>query len=40
MTVEEVRSFLRAPSRKPAQFTAPPQGLFLEAVYYQEEEIA
>lgn len=31
----DVQAFLSSPSRRPAELTAPPSGLFLEHVYYQ-----
>ncbi len=34
----DVERFLREDSRAPAQLTAPPSGLFLERVYYEEDE--
>lgn len=34
----DVERFLREDSRAPAQLTAPPSGLFLERVYYEENE--
>jgi len=38
LALREVEQFLKAPSDKPAQWTAPPSGLFLERVYYQGDE--
>ena len=35
---EEMRRILEAEDRGAAGFTAPPQGLFLEKVWYSEEE--
>lgn len=34
----EVEGFLQAPSRRPAELTAPPSGLFLERVLYGSEQ--
>ena len=34
----DVERFLREDSRAPAELTAPPSGLFLERVYYEEDE--
>ena len=33
---KEISTFLETHSQKPAQFTAPPSGLFLEKVYYKK----
>jgi tRNA pseudouridine38-40 synthase len=35
----EISSFFKSPSDVPARLTAPPSGLFLERVYYRNEEI-
>ncbi len=35
----EISSFFRTQSDVPARLTAPPSGLFLERVYYRNEEI-
>jgi tRNA pseudouridine38-40 synthase len=37
-TREDIVKFLRHYSGVPAKYTAPPSGLFLEKVYYEEEE--
>jgi tRNA pseudouridine38-40 synthase len=37
MSVEQVEEFLEKPSREPARLTAPPSGLFLERVDYDNE---
>lgn len=37
MTIRQVRKFLAEHSDDPAQYTAPPSGLFLERVYYPGE---
>ncbi len=34
LSLEQVRAFLKGPSPRPAELTAPPSGLFLERVYY------
>jgi len=39
ITPEEVSSFFRNKTDIPARLTAPPSGLFLERVYYKNEEI-
>jgi tRNA pseudouridine38-40 synthase len=39
MPVEHIKSLLENNSREPARLTAPPSGLFLEKVYYQNEKI-
>ena len=39
LTPGDVSSFLREKSEIPARLTAPPSGLFLERVYYRNEEI-
>ncbi len=36
-TPDDVAAFLRSDSREPARFTAPPSGLFLERVDYEED---
>lgn len=38
LTVGDVQGFLREPSRRPAELTAPPSGLFLERVLYAAEK--
>lgn len=38
MTPEQVQTFLRQKSNEPSRFTAPPSGLFLEKVYYGQDE--
>jgi tRNA pseudouridine38-40 synthase len=40
LSVEEVKSFFRLKTDIPAKLTAPPSGLFLEKVYYKQEEIS
>ncbi len=40
LSKEDVRSFLAQPTNAPAQYTAPPSGLFLERVYYEKEPIS
>jgi tRNA pseudouridine38-40 synthase len=39
LTPAEVASFFRLKTDVPAKLTAPPSGLFLEKVYYKNEEI-
>lgn len=39
MTALDVRELLKNPSRRPAEYTAPPAGLFLDNVYYDEADI-
>jgi tRNA pseudouridine38-40 synthase len=39
LTPDDIASFLRTKSDIPARLTAPPSGLFLERVYYRNEEI-
>jgi tRNA pseudouridine38-40 synthase len=39
LTSSEIASFFRAKSDIPAKLTAPPSGLFLERVYYKNEEV-
>jgi tRNA pseudouridine38-40 synthase len=39
LTSAEISSFFRVRSDTPARLTAPPSGLFLERVYYKNEEI-
>jgi tRNA pseudouridine38-40 synthase len=39
LTIEQVDTFLKTVTREPAKFTAPSAGLFLEEVYYAEDEI-
>jgi tRNA pseudouridine38-40 synthase len=39
LSPEDVASFFRTPSVIPAKLTAPPSGLFLERVYYKNDEI-
>lgn len=39
MSVEKVAGMLRQQSTEPAQYTAPPSGLFLERVYYPGDPI-
>lgn len=36
LTAKQMEHFLRQASDKPAQYTAPPSGLFLERVYYEK----
>jgi len=36
----EVASFFRIKTDIPAKLTAPPSGLFLEKVYYRNEEVS
>ena len=38
LSQDDVRSFLKAPSSRPAELTAPASGLFLEAVFYEGDE--
>lgn len=38
LTIAEVEHFLKTPSEQPAQYTAPPSGLFLERVYYHHDK--
>ena len=38
LSLREVEQFLKVQSDKPAKWTAPPSGLFLERVYYQGDE--
>lgn len=38
LSLDEVRGFLTQPSRRPAELTAPPSGLFLERVLYTPEK--
>ena len=38
LTEDDVRSFLKAPSARPAELTAPASGLFLEAVVYEGDQ--
>jgi tRNA pseudouridine38-40 synthase len=40
LSVEQVASFFKIKSDIPAKLTAPPSGLFLEKVYYRNEEIS
>jgi tRNA pseudouridine38-40 synthase len=40
LTPSEVATFFRLKTDIPAKLTAPPSGLFLERVYYKDEEIA
>ncbi len=39
LSVEEVKSFFRNRSDIPAKLTAPPSGLFLEKIYYCQDDI-
>lgn len=39
MGEEDITKFLTSATRTPAQFTAPPSGLFLEKVYYENDEL-
>jgi tRNA pseudouridine38-40 synthase len=39
LSSEEISSFFRVKSDMPAKLTAPPSGLFLERVYYRNEEV-
>jgi tRNA pseudouridine38-40 synthase len=39
LSSEEISSFFRIKSEIPAKLTAPPSGLFLERVYYKNEEV-
>ena len=39
LTAEEIGSFFKTQSDIPARLTAPPSGLFLEKVYYKNDEI-
>jgi tRNA pseudouridine38-40 synthase len=39
LSQDDVLSFFRTPSTIPAKLTAPPSGLFLERVYYRNDEI-
>ncbi len=39
LTQEDIRDFLAHPTNAPAQYTAPPSGLFLERVYYDKDPI-
>jgi tRNA pseudouridine38-40 synthase len=39
LTQEDVSSFFKSHSEIPAKLTAPPSGLFLEKVYYKDDEI-
>lgn len=38
LSLDDVKGFLKTASDKPAQYTAPPSGLFLERVYYHKGE--
>lgn len=38
LTLADVERFLKTSSEKPAQYTAPPSGLFLERVYYPNDK--
>ena len=38
MTISDIKSFLKEVSERPAQLTAPPSGLYLDHVYYENEE--
>ena len=38
MSSKDIKYFLENKSNKPAQFTAPPSGLYLERVYYKGDE--
>ena len=40
LSTGEISSFFRTKSDIPARLTAPPSGLFLERVYYKDEEIS
>lgn len=39
MTQEHIRQFLKEENERPSQLTAPPSGLYLEHVYYDDEPI-
>jgi tRNA pseudouridine38-40 synthase len=39
LSPDEIASFFKIPSTIPAKLTAPPSGLFLERVYYKNDEI-
>lgn len=39
LSIKEIDSFFKTPSDIPAKLTAPPSGLFLERVYYKNDEI-
>jgi len=40
LSYNEIESFFKAPSTKPAHYTAPPSGLYLERVYYKGESVS
>jgi len=40
LSPEDILSFFRTVSNLPAKFTAPPSGLFLERVFYKNDEIS
>lgn len=37
LTLERVQSYIAAHSKEPAHYTAPPSGLFLERIFYEED---
>ena len=39
LALGDVYRFLEEPTREPAKFTAPPAGLFLERVYYKNDQV-
>ena len=39
LSKDDIMSFFKTPSTIPAKLTAPPSGLFLEKIYYKNEEI-
>ena len=39
LQIPEIESFFKKPSNVPGRYTAPPNGLFLEGVYYKGEKI-
>jgi tRNA pseudouridine38-40 synthase len=39
LSINEVRGFLATHSEKPARFTAPPSGLFLERIVYKDNKL-
>jgi tRNA pseudouridine38-40 synthase len=38
LRLSDLEAFLEAPTNTPARLTAPASGLFLERVYYQEDD--
>ena len=40
MDPSKFKEWLEAPSQEPAQYTAPPAGLFLERVYFPGEQVS